>query len=93
MSAAVAELCKLDSAATTRPTNINKSPKKVSFLAKTVFMSKVLDSGSNDLQRFGRYKGVQKIPHEISIKLPYDSVLFTYVTNLLVVMYIGTLGR
>ena len=44
MSAAVAELCRLDSAATMRPANVNKLPKMVLLLAKIVFMSKVLDS-------------------------------------------------
>ena len=44
MSAAVAELSRLDSAATTQPANVNKSPKMVFLLAKIVFMSKVLDS-------------------------------------------------
>ena len=44
MSAAVAELCRLDSAATTQPANVNKSPKMRFFLAKIVFMSKLLDS-------------------------------------------------
>jgi hypothetical protein len=68
--------CELSCAATTRCAKVNKSPKMVSLLAKIVFMSKVLDSRSNDLQRFGRYKEGQKIPHEISIKLPYVSVLF-----------------
>ena len=57
MSAAGAELCRLDSAATTWPANINKLPKMVFLLAKIVFMSKVSDYRSNDLQRFGRYKG------------------------------------
>ena len=48
--------CELSWAATTRPANVNKLPKMVFLLAKIVFMSKVLDSWSNDLQRFGRYK-------------------------------------
>jgi hypothetical protein len=55
----------------------------VSLLAKIAFMSKVLDSRSNDLQRFRKYKEGQKIPHEISIKLLYDSVVFTHPTSLL----------
>ena len=45
MSAVViAELCRLDSADTTQPANINKLQKMVILLAKIVFMSKVLDS-------------------------------------------------
>ena len=41
MSAAVAELSRLDSAANTQPANVNKSLKMVFLLAKIVFMSKV----------------------------------------------------
>ncbi len=44
MSAAVAELCMLDSAATMQPANVNKSLKMVFLLAKIGFMSKFLDS-------------------------------------------------
>ena len=83
------ELGELHSAATTRPANVNKLPKMVSFLAKIAFMSKVLESRSNDLQRFRKYKEGQKIPHEISIKLLYDSVVFTHPTSLLLDMVIG----
>ena len=55
----------------------------VSLLAKIAFMSKVLDSRSNDLQRFRKYKEGQKIPHEISIKLLHESVVFIHPTSLL----------
>ena len=44
MSAVVAELSRLDSAAAMQPANVNKSPKMFFLLAKIVFMSKVLDS-------------------------------------------------
>ena len=47
--------------------------KWIFLLAKKVFMSKVLDSRSNDLERFERYKVDQWIPHEISIKMAVES--------------------
>jgi hypothetical protein len=75
--------CELSCAATMQCTNVNKSPKMIYLLAKIVFISKVLDSQINDLQRFRRYKESQKISHEILIKLPYESVLFTDLTTLL----------
>ena len=68
----------LDSAATTWPANVNK-PQKMYFLpAKIVFMSKVLDSWSNDLQRFGRYKVRREIPCEVSIIMAIESRRFMY---------------
>ena len=46
-------------------------------------MSKFLDSRSNDLQGFGRYKVGQQIPYEISIKMAIESHGFIYSTLLL----------
>ena len=39
---------------------------------------------SNELQRFGRYKVDQQIPHEISIKVAIESHGFVYSTLLLI---------
>ena len=64
--------CELSCAAPAQRANVNKSLKLVSLLAKIVFMSKVLGSRCNDLQRFGRYQEGQKISHKISIKLPHS---------------------
>ena len=75
-------------AATTRPANVNKLRKMVFLLAKIVFMSKVLDSRSNDLQRFGRYKEGQKILHEILIQMAIEQDQSGHRTGLLISKYI-----
>ena len=78
-----AELGRLNSAATTQPANVNKLPKMDSLLAKIAFMSKVLDSRSNDLQRFRKYKEGQKIPQKISTKMAIERWRFMSSTVLL----------